>query len=82
MSTPALSIPWPTVVAHEAVTKSDDTVLVDCHALFVGGAGTVVATVADVDVTYTVAAGAVLPIAATKVKAASTATGIVLWRYN
>jgi len=62
------------------ITPSDVTVLTAC-ALYVGGAGSVVATIGGVDVTFAaVPAGTLLPVKATKVKAASTATSIVgLW---
>ena len=61
-----------------AITPSDSTVLAGIRALYVGGAGTVIATNAlGVDVTFTVPAGATLIICPAKIKAASTATLIV-----
>lgn len=61
-----------------AVTPSDSTVLSGVRAIYVGGAGTIVVTPASgADVTFTVPAGGTLLISPTKVKAASTATGIV-----
>jgi hypothetical protein len=60
-----------------AVTPSDVTVLVGVRALQIGTGGTVIATVGGVDATFTCADGDILPIKATKVKAASTASNIV-----
>jgi hypothetical protein len=61
-----------------AVTPSDSTVLKGVRALYVGGAGTVIATNAQgADITFTVPAGATLLISPSKVKVASTATLIV-----
>jgi len=62
-----------------AVTPSDSTVLDTTRALYVGGAGTVVVDMLDsgTNITFAVAAGTLLPIRVTKVKAATTATGIV-----
>jgi hypothetical protein len=61
-----------------AVSPSDSTVLSGVRALYVGGAGTVVATVGGVDLTFVaVPVGTQLQIKATKVKAATTATNIV-----
>jgi len=63
------------------VTPSDTTTLT-AKAIWVGGAGNVVATIGGTDVTFTsVAAGTLLPIKATKIKAATTATNIV-WLGN
>ena len=59
------------------VTKSDDTVLTGVRSIKVGGAGTVVATIGGADFTFTCSDGEVLPVRATKVKLASTATNIV-----
>lgn len=62
---------------HIAITPSDSTVI-EVDALFVGGAGTVVAQDRDgTQVTYTVPAGGYVWTIVTKVMAASTATGIV-----
>ena len=62
-----------------AVAKSDSTVLDTTRALYIGGAGDLVVTMAKGgDVTFkAVPAGSVLPIRVTKVKAATTATDIV-----
>lgn len=61
-----------------AVTKSDTTALAGVRALYVGGGGDILATVGGVDVTFVgVPTGTILPIQATKVKAATTATNIV-----
>lgn len=60
-----------------AVTPSDTTTLANVRSLKIGGAGTVVATIGGNDFTFTCSAGEMLPIRATKVKAASTATNIV-----
>jgi hypothetical protein len=62
-----------------AVTPSDATELVGVRALWVGGAGTVVAIACNdtASVSLTVPAGTLLPIFARKVMAASTATNIV-----
>lgn len=55
-----------------------DTNEVECRAIFVGGAGTVVAENADgVDVTFSAIAGQILPIGPKLIKAASTATNLV-----
>lgn len=62
---------------HFAVTPSDVTPLTGVRSVVVGGAGTVVATVDGVDATYNCIDGQSLSIKATKIKAASTATGIV-----
>lgn len=66
-----------------AVTPSNSTVLPATRGLFVGGAGTIVATMDGngASVTFTgVVAGSILPIRVTKVGADSTATNIVaLW---
>lgn len=48
------------------------------RAIYVGGAGNIVATMDGVDVTFVgVQAGSVLPIRPTKIKTASTATSMV-----
>ena len=62
-----------------AVTPSDATVLVGVRALWVGGAGnvSVIACNDTAAVTLTVPAGTLLPIFASKVMAATTATNIV-----
>jgi len=63
-----------------AVTKSDTTVIPECRALWVGGAGDVAVVFADGGSAVTlsgVAAGSLLPIRVTKVMAATTATLIV-----
>jgi hypothetical protein len=62
-----------------AVTPSDSTTYVGIRAIYVGGtAGTIVATnAAGSDVTFNVGSGATLLISPSKIKAASTATGIV-----
>lgn len=66
-----------------AVTPSDSTDLpFVSRALWVGGAGNLVVTPAagGSDVTYTVAAGAILPIRVSRVKSTgTTATQIVNW---
>lgn len=62
---------------HFAITPNDSTVIY-ADALFVCGAGTVVCQDRDgTQVTYTVGAGAQIPVNITKVMAASSATGIV-----
>jgi hypothetical protein len=64
----------------QAITPSDATDLstLGIRAIYVAGAGTVVATPATgADVTFTCQAGAVLLINPKKIKAASSATGIV-----
>lgn len=63
----------------EAVTKSDDTVLQNVRALYIGGAGDVAAADQDGTVVTFKAppVGTILPIAATKVMAATTATLIL-----
>jgi hypothetical protein len=71
-----------------AVTKHDTNPsigggTVKCDALFIGGAGNVVATVDGVDLTFLgLAAGSILPVRASAVKSTNTtATGIIaLWR--
>jgi hypothetical protein len=62
-----------------AVTPSDTTVLTGVRALWIGGAGnvSVIACNDTSAVTLAVPAGTLLPIFATKVMAATTATGIV-----
>lgn len=67
-----------------AVTPSDSTTFdPPARSLYVGGSGNVVVDTpgGDTDVTFSsVPAGTVLPVQATKVKAATTATTIVrLW---
>lgn len=79
---PPASIPWAFVVSHEAVTPSDATQLQNCHALFIGGAGNISVEVDGVTQVYPVTAGMVLPLAATRVLAATTATNIRLWRFT
>lgn len=62
-----------------AVTPSDSTIL-NCRALYVGGAGNVAVTASRDSAAVTlsgVPAGTVLPISASKVMAATTATLIV-----
>lgn len=60
-----------------AVTPSDTT-LVDARAIFVGGEGNLVLENEDgTDVTFAVKAGTLLPVSPKRVKAATTATGIV-----
>jgi len=61
-----------------AVTPSDATVLANVRSIYVGNGGNVVATIGGTDFTFTnVADGTTLPIRATKIKAATTATNIV-----
>lgn len=63
----------------EAVTPNDSTTwpVAECRSIWVSGAGDLVVTMANGDVTFPdVPAGTWLPIRPTKVKAASTATGI------
>lgn len=63
-----------------AVTKSDTTVLASCRALWVGTAGDVVCDDAfgHTDITFkNVPSGTLLPIAAYRVKAATSASDIV-----
>ncbi len=62
-----------------AVTTHDSNELDPTpRAIYVGGAGNVVATMNGVDVTFVgVQAGSVLPIRPTKIKTASTATSMV-----
>ncbi len=79
---PPASIPWAFVVSHEAVTPSDVTQLQNCHALFIGGDGNLSAEVAGETLVYPVTAGMILPLAATRVLAATTATNIRLWRFT
>ena len=68
-----------------AITPADADMAVVCRAIYVGGAGTVVVkpvgSEGDASVTFVaVPAGTVLPIRATQIKGASTATGIVaIW---
>jgi len=71
-----------TVAAHSAlaVTKSDATLIPTTRALYVGGTGDVVVTMAEDEnvVTFVgVPAGSILPIQVIKVMAATTATNIV-----
>jgi hypothetical protein len=62
----------------KAITPSDTAVFDRCDAIYVGVAGTVVCTNTNgADVTFTAVAGGVIPVKATNVKAASTATGII-----
>lgn len=72
---------WETIppTNHQNVTKSDATVYdPPFRALVIGGGGTLVVTSKDgADATYTVQAGQTIVIVGTKVKAATTATGIV-----
>jgi len=62
-----------------AVTPSDTTDLTNCRALWIGGAGTVSLKCVDdtVAVSLTVPAGTLLPVFASRVMAATTATLIV-----
>lgn len=64
-----------------AVTPSDTTVLTGVRALYIGsigsGASLVVTDQGGEDATFTVAAGQIVAIAPSKVKAATTASGIV-----
>lgn len=62
-----------------AITPADSDLSVIPKAIFVGGAGTVIATPAGGGsaVTFTVPAGTILPIRARRVALASTATGLV-----
>lgn len=73
--------PWNEAVA---VVKSDTTVLIETRGLWIGGAGDVTVTMAGPgaeDCTFVgVLAGSILPVAVTKVKAATTATNIVAGR--
>lgn len=65
---------------HAAITPGSSAIDPRPRALYVGGAGDVV--IEDqrgVSVTYTVAAGAVIPFRAVKVTASTTATNIVAW---
>lgn len=72
---------WPAANAA-AVVASDATVFdPPSRSIYVGTGGSVVATIGGSDVTFTnVPDGSILPIVATKVKAATTASDIVrLW---
>lgn len=62
-----------------AVTPSDTTDLTNCRALWIGGAGTVSLKCVDdtAAVSLTVPAGTLLPVFASRVMAATTATLIV-----
>jgi hypothetical protein len=62
----------------KSITPSDTAAFDRCDAIYVGGAGTVICTnTLGADVTFTAVAGAVIPVKATNVKAASTATGLI-----
>jgi hypothetical protein len=64
----------------KAVTPNDTTTIGGCRGLYVGGAGNLTLDFADgtTNVLFSgVPAGTVLPIAPLRVKAATTATGIV-----
>lgn len=66
---------------HTAVTAADADIAT-FDGLFAAGAGTLIVTDRDgTVVTYTVPAGARIPIQGVRVAAASTATGIVALRY-
>lgn len=61
-----------------AITPADTALATVPDAIYVGGAGTIVARGSNaVDATFTVTAGQILPIRPTQVRAASTATGII-----
>lgn len=62
-----------------AITAADADLTNVTKAIYVGGAGTLVITAVDdsAAVTVTAVAGAVIPIRAKRIAAASTATGIV-----
>lgn len=63
---------------HIAITAADADLAQTVDAVFAGGAGTLVLRDKDgTAVTYTVPAGAIVPVTCTRVAAASTATGIV-----
>jgi hypothetical protein len=78
----ALEITLPSIepsAAWEAVTPSDVTTYSDVRGVFVAGAGTLVLTDGGgAVVTFTCVAGQLLPVSPSKIKAASTATGIVV----
>jgi hypothetical protein len=65
--------------AAVAITPSDSTNFAVCRAIYVGGAGNIVAVVNGVAVTFSNAlAGSVIPIRATRVNSTNTtATGLV-----
>jgi hypothetical protein len=75
------SVPSPTAPSMHfvAITAADADLASVPRAIFVGGGGTIVATPASgaAAVTFTVAAGTLLPIRPKRIAAASTATGIV-----
>lgn len=61
-----------------AITPADTALATVPDAIYVGGAGAIVARGSNaVDATFTVTAGQILPIRPTQVRAASTATGII-----
>jgi hypothetical protein len=65
-----------------AITPSDTDKLQQCEAIFVGGAGDVIVQMSGstTSITFTAPAGAILPIKAQRVMAATTATALVgLW---
>lgn len=67
-----------TATYFKSITPSDSTVFDQCDAVYIGGAGNLVAdNGAGVSVTFAVTDGQVLPIKTTKILAATTATGIV-----
>ena len=72
----ALALIAPAGGVINLTTGGDNNALTGVRAIVVGGAGTVVATVAGTDYTFTCVAGQQLNIRATAVKAASTATGM------
>lgn len=66
------------VIRWSVVTPSDETTYANMRGIFVGGAGTLVLTGANgVDAPFPMPAGGFLPASPVKIKAASTATGIV-----
>lgn len=61
-----------------AVTPSDVTVLEVTRALYIGGTGDVVVTMANgAEATFTAAPAGILPVQVTQVKAATSATSIL-----
>jgi hypothetical protein len=68
-------------VSAVAVTKSDDTIIPYCRMVLVGGDGDLVVDMRETgaDITFPAVAGIPLPIDVKKIKAATTATDIVVF---
>lgn len=61
----------------KAITPHDTNTFPRSKAIYVATTGTIICLINGIDVTITAVAGHIVPIQTTRIKAASTATGII-----